>query len=84
MGDLNNDSYPDLVLGHDCQLDVYLGQANGALSFSASFKVFSRSPEIWEEERKRTCAIDPTIWDWDGDGLLDVVVSSTCAASWAV
>ncbi|CAE7881131.1 SVEP1 [Symbiodinium microadriaticum] len=74
MGDLNNDSYPDLVLGHACQLDVYLGQENGALSFSASFKDFSPSREIWQEERKGTCAIVPAILDWDGDELLDVVV----------
>ena len=74
VGDLNNDSYPDLVLGHACQLDVYLGQENGGLSFAASFKDFSPSREIWEEERKGTCAIVPAIWDWDGDGLLEVVV----------
>ena len=69
IADLNKDGYPDLVLGHACQLDVFLGGADGTLSFFASVSNFSES-----REQHGRCAVVPTIWDWDGDGILDVIV----------
>ncbi|CAE6936036.1 unnamed protein product, partial [Symbiodinium sp. CCMP2456] len=67
MADLTDDGHPDLVLGHGCQLDVYLGQGNHSLALTASHDFASSGSS-------GSCAVVPTVWDWDGDGMKEVIV----------
>lgn len=67
IADFTDDEHPDLVLGHGCQLDVYLGQGNHSLALAASHDFASSGSS-------GSCAIVPTVWDWDGDGMKEVIV----------
>lgn len=54
------DEYPDLVLAHACQVDIFLGSADGSLHLAYSH---------YFDDGK--CRFVPTVWDWDSDA--DVV-----------
>lgn len=66
IADLTDDGHPDLVLGHGCQLDVYLGEGNGSLALAASHDFSSGF--------SGSCGLVPTVWDWDGDGTKEVLL----------
>ena len=45
----------------------YLGQGNHSLALAASHDFASSSSS-------GSCAVVPTVWDWDGDGMKEVIV----------
>eukprot|EP00913_Durusdinium_trenchii_P006602 g6201.t1 len=57
------DEYPDLVLAHACQVDIFLGSADGSLHLAYSH---------YFDDGK--CRFVPTVWDWDSDGKPDLIV----------
>lgn len=54
------DNYPDLVLGHGCQLEIHLGAPNGSLRLT-----YARSFEPLPGET--SCFLAPTVSDWDSE-----------------
>ena len=45
----------------------YLGQGNHSLVLAASYEDFL-------PDARGSCAVVPTVWDWDGDGIKEVIV----------
>eukprot|EP00913_Durusdinium_trenchii_P031141 g29160.t1 len=57
------DEYPDLVLAHACQVDIFLGSADGSLHLAYSHYFDGGA-----------CSLVPTVWDWDSDGKPELIV----------